>query len=279
MGCRSYIGFAAAAVFAASGFAQVSVTSTNRVWSSNGCVHAPPNNPNWCEVFSGSDTSTAPYIDGHSTGIGSSGGIHSDEGFANSICAASQSSILTSTHFEIQCEVWAEIDSAGICSSSSVASTYVAIRFTVVTPQVVTLVLTGTLIGNAPLETTLSPVGGSPLFSSSGLHSDIKRTLQPGNYEYITRATADGNCSGSCAHKERDLWSADVYFEAAPCAADFNGDNLVEDSDFVIFAVAYNDLICPDAPAACPCDLNGDGQVDDSDFVVFVNAYNELVCP
>jgi hypothetical protein len=32
-------------------------------------------------------------------------------------------------------------------------------------------------------------------------------------------------------------------------------------------------------PAGCPADLNGDDFVDDSDFVVFAAAYNELLCP
>jgi hypothetical protein len=30
---------------------------------------------------------------------------------------------------------------------------------------------------------------------------------------------------------------------------------------------------------ACPADLNNDNQVDDTDFVTFATAYNELVCP
>lgn len=65
------------------------------------------------------------------------------------------------------------------------------------------------------------------------------------------------------------------------CAADFNCDAGVDDSDFVIFATAYNLLICDDPamPAGCPSDLNRDGAVDDSDFVAFAAAYNELICP
>ena len=68
---------------------------------------------------------------------------------------------------------------------------------------------------------------------------------------------------------------------AQPCRADLNGDNVVDDADFVLFAAAYNILDCadPSMPAGCPADLNGDGFVDDADFVIFVGAYNELVCP
>jgi hypothetical protein len=65
------------------------------------------------------------------------------------------------------------------------------------------------------------------------------------------------------------------------CPADLNGDQQVDDADFVIFAVAYNTLDCADPamPAGCPADLNIDGFVDDADFGVFVAAYNDLICP
>ncbi len=65
------------------------------------------------------------------------------------------------------------------------------------------------------------------------------------------------------------------------CPGDLNGDSQVDDSDFVIFAAAYDLLVCSDPamPAGCPADLNFDGTVDDADFVLFVTAYNALVCP
>jgi len=65
------------------------------------------------------------------------------------------------------------------------------------------------------------------------------------------------------------------------CPADLNSDNFVEDSDFTLFAGAYNILDCADPAmaAGCPADLNFDNLVDDSDFVIFVGAYNELLCP
>ncbi|MBL8875883.1 MAG: hypothetical protein JNM86_08830, partial [Phycisphaerae bacterium] len=58
--------------------------------------------------------------------------------------------------------------------------------------------------------------------------------------------------------------------------ADLNGDGFVDDSDFVDFASAYNELIAESRWAAG--DLNGDGFVDDTDFVLFAAAYNELLC-
>lgn len=63
------------------------------------------------------------------------------------------------------------------------------------------------------------------------------------------------------------------------CASDINEDTFTDDTDFVLFAAAYNDLICPALPGLCPADLNDDGFVDDTDFVIFANGYNALLCP
>ncbi len=60
---------------------------------------------------------------------------------------------------------------------------------------------------------------------------------------------------------------------SAGCPADFNGDQGVDDADFVTFARAYNNLI------DLVGDLNTDTITDDSDFAVFAAAYDLLVCP
>lgn len=64
------------------------------------------------------------------------------------------------------------------------------------------------------------------------------------------------------------------------CPSDLNCDNVINDSDFVVFAAAYNLLDCldPAMAAGCPADINRDGFVDDNDFVIFVNAYDQLLC-
>lgn len=65
------------------------------------------------------------------------------------------------------------------------------------------------------------------------------------------------------------------------CLGDLNGDGLVDDADFVIFAFAYDVLVCPTSPAlysCCPADLNNDGMVDDADFVLFATGYDALIC-
>ncbi|MBS0191042.1 MAG: hypothetical protein U0573_03985 [Phycisphaerales bacterium] len=66
-----------------------------------------------------------------------------------------------------------------------------------------------------------------------------------------------------------------------PCPGDLTGDGYVDDSDFAVFALAYNLLDCADPlmPPGCPSDLNHDGYVDDADFVLFADAYGQLLCP
>ena len=67
----------------------------------------------------------------------------------------------------------------------------------------------------------------------------------------------------------------DLYF-APICPADFDNSGEVDDSDFVLFAQAYDRYSVP--PAAAECDLNGDAVVDDVDFVLFAQAYDRFVC-
>lgn len=58
--------------------------------------------------------------------------------------------------------------------------------------------------------------------------------------------------------------------------ADFNGDAMVDDSDFVLFIDAYGKLIVPLANVLG--DLNADALVDDADFAAFSTAYDALIC-
>jgi hypothetical protein len=78
-------------------------------------------------------------------------------------------------------------------------------------------------------------------------------------------------------------FSRNVFFyfnTRGPCPADINEDTLVDDEDFVLFAQAYNILLCGDVamPDRCPADLTNEGVVDDTDFVQFAQAYDQLLC-
>lgn len=59
----------------------------------------------------------------------------------------------------------------------------------------------------------------------------------------------------------------------ATCICDLNVDGIVDDLDFQMFAVAYDNLIDPLG------DFNSDGVTDDADFSVFAPAYDTLLCP
>ncbi|MBX3388431.1 MAG: hypothetical protein KF691_03130 [Phycisphaeraceae bacterium] len=87
---------------------------------------------------------------------------------------------------------------------------------------------------------------------------------------------AKGDVSGNGKVFDEDYH---ILMANRSCASDLNNDGLVDDSDFVIFANAYNALECPALPGLCMADLNDDGIVEDSDFVIFAGAYNELLCP
>ncbi|HEX8877307.1 MAG TPA: matrixin family metalloprotease [Phycisphaerales bacterium] len=97
------------------------------------------------------------------------------------------------------------------------------------------------------------------------------------------RFNAQDTGSGSVVDAAIDDFAVQGFACAvtAWCSGDMSLDGLVDDTDFVVFAAAYNELDCTSSnmPAGCPSDLNNDGFVDDTDFVLFANAYNNLVCP
>lgn len=64
------------------------------------------------------------------------------------------------------------------------------------------------------------------------------------------------------------------------CRADFDCSGYIDDADFVVFAIAYDLLLCsdPNAPPGCPADVNGDQFVDDADFAEFARSYDALLC-
>ncbi len=68
-----------------------------------------------------------------------------------------------------------------------------------------------------------------------------------------------------------------ICAKCPPCVGDLNGDGLVEDSDFVIFAGCYDMFFAVGIPCTC-ADFNQDGIVEDTDFVIFASAYDTFFC-
>jgi len=78
-----------------------------------------------------------------------------------------------------------------------------------------------------------------------------------------------------------DVVSATATITINTCLGDLNGDALVNDQDFEIFARAYDKRACrlPEGlPFPCLSDLNGDSVVDDADFQIFIVAYDAMIC-
>jgi hypothetical protein len=71
---------------------------------------------------------------------------------------------------------------------------------------------------------------------------------------------------GGASQSASGIWSFRVR---ALC--DLNADGVIDDSDFVLFAAAYDLYISPGG------DFNADGLTDDDDFVIFAAAYNSLL--
>jgi hypothetical protein len=87
---------------------------------------------------------------------------------------------------------------------------------------------------------------------------------------------------GSVFYSGSDPRSPDAgcyFITRSDCFADLDRSwpFLVDDSDFQLFAAAYELTIAP--PANPLADLNNDGLVDDSDFSLFAVAYDALICP
>ncbi len=146
-------------------------------------------------------------------------------------------------------------------------------------------------LGAAAFTNTVRRFGwaNDPRFGGSGPQPIA--TLAPGQV-YLTMIPSGSSISiatlsATYQGASRIISSADFSFVSpltlivAPCSADFNSDNVVDDADFAAFATAYNILDCLDPlmPVGCPADINADAFVDDSDFVLFADAYNALLCP
>lgn len=78
-------------------------------------------------------------------------------------------------------------------------------------------------------------------------------------------------------HPEWDMDPHDGYIDTCPingtfCLADMNADDVVDDTDFELFIVAYNTLETIDG------DFNGDWMTDDADFTICESYYDKLDC-
>lgn len=144
------------------------------------------------------------------------------------------------------------------------------------------------LLGTVPLRAAAIGAGnltyqwrrnGTPLSDGIGPSGAVIAGSATANmiiagFNYPDEGLYDVLITGDCGQ------AASAAATITVCASDLNCDNVVNDSDFTVFASAYNLLDCldPAMPVGCPADINRDGFVDDTDFVIFVVAYDQLLC-
>jgi endonuclease I len=130
------------------------------------------------------------------------------------------------------------------------------------------------------IGTTLVPTSNIGEGASQAGQVSLDSSQPAGSYQVqYTIATSDENLPGAIARPSLIVTVLGTI--VAACPGDLNGDSTVDDSDFVLFATAYDLFDCadPSMPAGCPSDLTGDSAVDDSDFVLFASAYDAFLCP
>jgi len=254
--------------------AQISILNVNRYLTSTSCTRAQSNGVNVCDSGAESDTSAGAWTKELTFSSDIDGGA--DWAFSNT--RAYQVSNTTPESITIYGCATAELASAGSCYSSAIAESFLSVTFRVHSPRLAVLVGKYYSTDGEALSIILRKADGQILYIYGG-DFQATYTLIPGDYNYIVRAITDDSCAGLCRNQSGAEWYSALIFEWLPCPADLNGDTFVDDSDFVVFAAAYNELLCPGNTAPCPADFNGDEMVEDADFVVFAAAYNELLCP
>ena len=122
--------------------------------------------------------------------------------------------------------------------------------------------------------------------SASGIEDipcEVQWTNGFGGAPYVQFLNFTGPNDGVMIRQSSNFAIASQFIthNAFACPCDLNADQFVDDMDFSVFIVAYEQLVCsePASPETCPADFTGDSVVDDSDFQVFVRAYNEFICP
>lgn len=261
-----------ALLLAGDAVAGVTITNVSRSLFAKACVNAPPTTLNWCESDSASNSAEGVWTSALSFGPSAAGAI----GTATAIAQVSQSGDINAESIQASMGIYTFINANGTCSGSNDGLNVFETEFNL--SIAADLVLSISVSGDGfSFLTTVSQVGGS-VWHSTYSSENVSVPLPAGDWKLRIEAHNSLACGPCFASRTANI-NLTASFDFGPCKGDLNGDKLVDDSDFSIFVVAYNELLCPDEPEVCPSDLNGDFYVDDSDFSIFVIAYDELLCP
>lgn len=116
---------------------------------------------------------------------------------------------------------------------------------------------------------------GLPLANQNGSHLDADQyylAVTTGDGAFQTTRFGARNIGLGCATLHIQV-RTNNRGPSLDCEADLNGDKVVDDRDFVLFAKGYSnyfDLLG---------DLDGNQAVDDNDFFIFAGKYSEFLCP
>lgn len=252
--------------------AGVTITSISREIRGTACVNAPPNAINWCQ----SDSKTKSLVELWNASISFGPGAAGEIGAATGVAQVAQESDATPESLFAVMSMYSLVQASGTCSASSSVTNDYEVVFHLDRDADMLLDVDATNDGIA-FRASVSPLVGSDIYSTQ-IDDTETLALTAG----VWKLNISGGRSLACAQCFSSVSSnmtVTATFDFGPCLADFNADNFVDDNDFVIFAAAYNELICPQFPTPCTGDINQDGYVDDSDFVLFAAAYNDLICP
>ncbi len=126
------------------------------------------------------------------------------------------------------------------------------------------------IVANDGLHTVFEDSGFLPL--KAGYHSFLIEYFQgdDSTASLVFSYESFGALGGSVITKRTIPATA---IRHSDCPADLNLDSVVDDSDFALFAVSYDQFL------SYVGDLDFDAKTDDADFVLFAAAYDELLCP
>ncbi|MEK6700875.1 MAG: hypothetical protein AABZ53_01305 [Planctomycetota bacterium] len=246
--------------------AQVNIVSVARSTHIGVCVHVPPDNPNWCSSFDDSNATTGLWSTGGSFGPGAS----NETGHANGAVWGGQYGTVTTSYFDVSCQsdVWVESGGTG-CSSDAAATSSMVVRFDVGSPTFASIDGAITNVGGSA-SVVIAPVAGGISYSSTAPSFNTQVLLAPGQYEFRAGTAASSACAGACEHNLVVRMNSRVYFDPAPCAADFDGDGTADFFDYDAYVVCFEGGACPPGKSA---DFDADGTVDFFDYDAFVVSF------
>lgn len=161
---------------------------------------------------------------------------------------------------ESNVQIWFDLLSTGLLTATDVTATLQSLTtgVTVTQPNISFADMPQGALERNAIPALISIAPSVACGSNASLRLNVSTAQGPFTINYTVKLGPTNNICAS---------------PAAYCPGDLNDDGLVDDTDFVIFAVAY------DALNAGGGDLNFDTLTDDLDFVLFAEAYDMLVCP